>query len=456
MNYLIKNAQTIFQDSKLNSSTNANDIRISQGVITEIGTQLLPNTSQNERLINAKGCVVYPGFVNTHHHLAQSVLKGVPEGLNQDLGQWLAAVPYRFWPKIPPRLMYLSAKLGIYELIRSGATSCADHHYLYHANSSAEVEAALWQAASDMGIRFTLCRGGATQVGKHKGMSRLNLQPESIEQCLERMQDSLKHHDPSPLSMSRLCVAPTSLIHSASKHDLITLAQFARSNGLKLHSHLLEVEFDQQQALKNHQMSAIDYAHSCDWLGADVWFAHLVKADRQAIELLAQTNTGMSHCPTSNCRLGSGIAPAYAMDKAGINVSIGVDGSASSESGSMLQELNLAWLLQRAQHGAANVPLEQVVHWGTRNGAHSLGLKTGRLELGYAADLVIYDIEELRIASVHDQRLAPILCGEPTQVKYSFINGVPVIDKGLFTRFDPQELAAELKQEMRTFLATIE
>ncbi|MDB1124937.1 amidohydrolase family protein [Vibrio algarum] len=456
MGYLIKNADSVYLTNQGKTGHLSTDIRIREGIISEIGTNLRPSVNETESVIDASNCVIYPGFVNTHHHLAQSVLKGVPEGLNKGLGEWLAAVPYRFWPKIPPNLMYLSAKLGLYELIRSGTTTCADHHYLYHENTSDELEQAVWQAAEDMGVRFSLCRGSATATGNHKGMKSLNIQPESLDRVLDKMTITRsQQHDSSPYSMKKLCVAPTSLIHSAPQNDLIELSRFARKHKLKMHSHLLEVEFDQAQAKLNHQISAVEYAANSEWLGEDVWFAHLVKADQAAISILAETKTGMSHCPTSNCRLGSGISPAYQMDEKGMTVSMGVDGSASSESGSMLQELNLAWLLQRSQNGAERVTVDKVVQWGSENGAKILGLKTGKIEIGYAADLVLYRVDEPRVCTVHERLLAPVMCGEPMKVYHSFINGKPIITKGEFTQLDTEKLCSDLQQEMTKFLAQI-
>jgi cytosine/adenosine deaminase-related metal-dependent hydrolase len=448
MGYVIKNSEGILHSDVLFKG----DIRIRDGIITEIGPDL---PLQNDELINARGCVIYPGMVNTHHHLAQSVLKGVPEGLNKGLGEWLAAVPYRFWPKISPRLMYLAAKLGLYELQFSGATTCADHHYLYHLQSSFEVEEAVWQAAQDMGMRFVLCRGSATSIGSHKGVQSMQLNPETPDMVMQRMDRSLSFHDNDPLAMSRLCMAPTSLIHSCEPAHLKEFAQFARQNQLKMHSHLLEVSFDEQQAQSKYQMSAVDYAASCDWLGDDVWFAHLVHTDEDARRLLSSTQTSISHCPTSNCRLGSGIASALDMDSRGMTVTMGVDGSASSESGSMLQELNLAWLLQRSQHGAESITLNQVMKWGTQNGADLLGFKSGRVEIGYAADLVLYRIDSPRMAMVHSPEMAPLLCGEPAVIEYSFIQGRPVIAKQQSTVVDIHQLVNELREEMARLMASL-
>ncbi|NVK72133.1 MAG: amidohydrolase family protein [Oceanospirillaceae bacterium] len=428
------------------------DIRIHDGVIVAIAPTL--DRESDDELIDASHCVVYPGFVNTHHHLAQSILKGVPAGLNQGLGEWLASVPYRFWPRITPDVMYVAAKLGLYEQLRSGVTTCADHHYLYHANTSPELEDAVWRAAEDLGIRLVLCRGAATAQGSHKGMKDSGINPETLDLSLDRLDASYKrYHDASPFSMRRLVVAPTSLIHTSPAEDLRSYAQWARECNLLRHSHLLEVSFDEQMAQQNFGMSAIDYAAKCDWLGDDVWFAHLVQVDEHAIELLAQTQTRIAHCPTSNCRLGSGIAPVLAMENAGIPITLGVDGSASSENASMLQELNLAWLLHRTHSGPAATKVEQVLKWGTQNGAELLGVKTGQIAEGYAADLVLYSLDAPRFAGVHSLLEAPILCGEPVLIKHSFVNGKRVIENGHVLGVDEFELIREVKHAVQDLLA---
>lgn len=439
---LIQNLSTVF------GQPNATDVRINGNIIVEIGQRLAPNEA--DTLIDGSACIAYPGFVNTHHHLAQSVLKGIPAGLNQPLGQWLASVPYQYWPRIEPELMYHAAKLGLYELLRSGATTCADHHYLYHKDSTTELEDAVWQAAQDLGVRFTLCRGGANVIGSHKGLQDAGIEPESIHQTLERLEDTLStYHQSTPDAMRKLVVAPTSLVHSSTPEQLRILADFARHNKLKLHSHLLEVSFDQQQARERYKMDAIDYAEHCHWLGDDVWFAHLVKSDEKTIQRLAQTKTGIAHCPTSNCRLGSGVAPVIAMQKAGVPISLGVDGSASSESGSMLQEVNLTWLIHRAMNGADATTIEQTVQWASKGGAQILGYENlGELKVGDLADIVLYDTFGVRYCGSHSAELNPVLLGEPASVKYSFVDGKCVVDNGTIENLDEMDLIHNVRAQL--------
>ncbi|WP_288367687.1 amidohydrolase family protein [uncultured Marinobacter sp.] len=450
MDYLIKNtvaiASTEFPDAR--------DLRIRGGYITELGNALAPTPEDPETVIDASGCVAWPGLVNTHHHLAQSIMKGVPEGLNQDLGGWLGSVPYRFWPKVTPDLMYHAARLGLFELIRSGTTTCADHHYLYHSTTTPELEEAVWQAAEELGIRMVVCRGSATETGSHEGMIEHKIEPESVDQIIQRLEETRKkHHQTGPDAMKKLVVAPTSLIHSSSPEGLKAQAEWARANGLKMHSHLLEVTFDETQARKKYGQSAIDYAESCGWLGPDVWYAHLVHSDAHAIERLAATQTGISHCPTSNCRLGSGIAPVIRLAEAGAPISLGVDGSASAESGSMLQELNLTWLIHRAQNGPDATTLEQVLEWGSQSGADILGLyNTGSLAVGKAADLVLYDIDKPRFAGVHVPLMSPLMCGEPVHVKNSFIQGTRIVSDGCVAGLDETELTQSVRNSVAALL----
>lgn len=399
------------------------DVLVSGHRISMIAPRLTPAADAD--VLDARGLLVLPGLVNTHHHIAQSLLKAIPGSLNLGLNDWLGAVPYRYWPHYTPDCLYAAARIGFSELLAAGCTTCADHHYLYHRDTSAELEAALLQAAGEVGIRLVLCRGIATTTGSHRGMAAAKLQAEPLDLCLARIQDLIaRHHDASPAAMTRIAVAPTSLVHTCAEAHLPLLAEFARSQQLLMHSHLLEVAYDESVCRQQHGISAVDYAERNGWLGDDVWFAHLVQADAAGVAKLGATRTGLAHCPNSNARLGSGIAPVPALAAAGARISIGVDGSAAAECGSIVNELWLAWLLHRTVGGAAATDAGTVLHWATAGGAQLLGFDdAGVLAPGKLADLVLYSLDEPRFLGLWQPELAPVVCGEPIKAQHVMVNG---------------------------------
>lgn len=416
------------------------DVLISNTLIEKVEPNIEAESSMT--IIPANDCVLYPGLINTHHHLTQSLAKAVPAGINSGLGDWLGQVPYKLWPKLTPEIIYNCAVLGFYELIRSGATCCADHFYIYHRDVNLDIEAALYQAAKDVGIRFVHCRGGSTHLGSHSGNRSSNFIPETVDQFLDRLDETRKkHHDDAEDSMSKLVVAPTTIVHTSPSNDLVELARYARSHQLLMHTHMLEVPYDEEMAQQHYGMSAVDFAESVEWLGKDVWFAHCVQADSHAIEKLAATKTGVSHCPTSNCRLGSGIARIPQMHEKGVRVSIGVDGSASSESASMMNELMLTWLIHRSQNGSNATSVEQTLDWATLGGADILGYsQLGEIRAGALADFSIIDLNQPRFWGVWDKTQAPIVSGEPISVKAVFINGKRVFSNGELDNIDIHSL----------------
>ena len=423
------------------------DIRVSGNRITAVATRL--DASEQTRVIDASDYVVWPGLVNTHHHLAQSILKGMPAGIDSDLDHWLPAVPFAAWPHITPETLYVAARIGFSELLRSGCTTCADHHYLYSDDTTGELEAVLFQAAEEVGIRFVLCRGGATVSATHAGLTSALRKTERLDTCLSRMQDTLlAHHDPAEDAMTRLAVAPTSLVHSSTPDDLRVLADFARSNNLKMHSHLLEVARDEEVAQSTFGMSAIEYAESVNWLGPDVWFAHLVATDRDAIARLGATQTGIAHCPVSNARLGSGITNIPDMQRAGVQISIGVDGSASAESGSMVNELMQAWLVHRAAQGSHATDVDTVLQWGTQAGARLLGIEGGKLEVGQVADLTLFHKDEPRFMGVWEPYQGPLICGEPVRTYRVMVNGRWVVEDNQVLGLDYAQLRTDATREL--------
>ena len=433
----------------------ADSLLVIDGRIAAVGREL--QAPAGARVLDARQCVIWPGLVNTHHHLAQSLLKGVPASLHSGLGDWLAEVPYRFWAAFDPEILYTAAKVGLVETLESGVTTCADHHYLYHAHTSPELEDAVWRAADELGIRLVLCRGAATARGTHPGMTRAGFAPETTAQGVASLERSLaRYHQPGADARRRLVVAPTSLVRAAAPEDLKTLVAFARQHHLQLHSHLLEVSADDEVARAQYGCGALDYAERVGFVGRDVWFAHLVQADGEAVRRLAQSGTGMAHCTTSNCRLGSGVAPAPALAAAGGRVGLGVDGSASSESGSMLQELNLAWLLHRAVGGPEATRPAEVLNWATAGGAALLGLADlGRIECGCPADLAVFDLDTPRLAGVHDTLHAPLLCGEPCTARYVLVGGELRVQNGEVVGVDRAALAAQARAAVRQLVQRV-
>ena len=430
------------------------DIRIAGGRIAEMGADLMPRPG--ERVIDASDCIVYPGWINTHHHLFQNLLKAVPEGMNQDLQGWLASVPYPRLPLFTPELMRTAARLGMAELLLSGATTCADHHYLYHAGGGTESGDMLFDVADEFGMRFVLCRGGAIEsASSHPGFSKTALQPETLDQMLADI-ERLKHryHDDAPDAMRRVVVAPTTPTFSLPPALLVELARAARGMHLRMHTHLSETDNYVRFCRENYNCLPVEFVAEHEWLGPDVWFAHLVHLQPSEIRMLAQTGSGIAHCPVSNSRLGSGIAPVPQLAAAGVPVSLGVDGVASNESGSMTGEVNTAWLIHRAAQGASATTAEDVIHWATAGGARVLGLsEVGTLQVGQAADLVLYDINHPRFYGFHDPALAPVVAGEPIAVRTSIIGGRVVVDEGVVCGLDVARIRAEARQGVADLMA---
>ncbi len=429
------------------------DIRIRDGRIAEMAAGLQPRAG--ERVLDASGAVVYPGWVNTHHHLFQNLLKAVPEGINADLQEWLAAVPYPRLGRFTPELLRTAARLGMAELLLSGVTTCADHHFLYYAGTGRETGDVLFEVAAEFGMRFVLCRGGAIQsASAHPGFAKTGLEPEALDEMqsdIVRLKST--YHDQAGDAMRRVVVAPTTPTFSMPPDILREVARFARSEGLRLHSHLSETDNYVRFCREKYGQLPVEFVEEHEWLGPDVWFAHMVHARASEIETLARTGTGISHCPVSNARLGSGIAPVVQMAQAGVPISVGVDGVASNESGSMLGELNTAWLIHRANQGAAATRIEDVISWGSRGGSQVLGLgQVGTLEVGQAADLVVYDLDHPRFYGFHDLAVAPVAAGEPARVRYSLIQGSVVVDQGAIPGLDVQQLRAQAREAVARLL----
>lgn len=445
------------------------DIRIVGDTIDEIGA-LAPRPG--ETIVDATDCVIYPAWVNTHHHLFQSLLKGDTAGLDATLTPWLAATPYRFRALFDERRFRLAARIGLIELARSGCATVADHNYVYYPGMPFDSSAILFEEAEKLGLRFVLLRGGATQTRQLEADLPTALRPETLDAYvadIERL--AARYHDASPRAMRRVVMAPTTVLYSISPREMRETAAVARRLGLRMHSHLSETVGYQDSAYSMYGKSPVAFCGEHDWLGSDVWYAHLVKVDADEIALLAQTGTGVAHCPQSNGRLGSGICPVREMADAGVPVSIGVDGAASNEAADMISEVHMTWLAQRArlgmlaqpayrggsfEGGAGAASIAEVIHWGTAGGARVMGLdEVGKVAVGYAADIAVYRLDDPRYFGLHDPAIGPVASGGRPSVMALFSAGKRVVVDDLIEGVDIKELGGEARRVVRELLREV-
>lgn len=414
----------------------ATDVRVVDGVIAEVGAAIAPQAG--EAVIDAAGDVLLPGFVNTHHHLFQSVLKGVPAGLAAPLMPWLEAVPYTYGPHIDEEALTVAATLGLAELLLSGCTTVADHHYLFGSSLGFDPAPILFAAAESLGMRFVLLRGGATKTRAFAGPDDKPLPHEPLDTMLRSVQDTVHaFHDASPKAMRKVVFAPTTPFYSTTPDELREIARAARAMGIGLHSHLSETADYVRFAAEKFGARPVHWCAEHEWIGPDVSYAHMVHLDADEIRLCGETGTAIAHCPQSNARLGSGIAPVQALHEAGAVVSIGVDGAASNEAADMVSELHAAWLIHRADKGADAMDTDRLVRWATEGGARALGMHdVGAIAPGRQADLALYALDHPRYAGNHDPVSAPITAGGEARLRRVWVSGREVVRDGAIPGFD--------------------
>jgi len=426
MTTLVQNAKLVLtMDAGLSELKEA-DILIEDGVITGIGSGL----SGADEVIDARGCLVTPGLVNTHHHLYQTLTRAVPGGQDALLFGWLQTL-YPIWARFGPEEMFVSAQIGLAELALSGCTLSSDHLYLYPGGARLDDTIA---AAQEIGLRFHPTRG-AMSIGESDG----GLPPDTlVEREAAILEDCIRvidaHHDPREGAMVRVGVAPCSPF-SVSRDLMRDAARLARDKGVMLHTHLAENDQDVAYSLEKFGCRPGQYAEDLGWTGPDVWHAHCVKLDRQEIDLFARTRTGVSHCPCSNCRLGSGIAPVRAMRDAQVPVGLGVDGSASNDSGSLSAEARQAMLLQRVAGGADAMSAREALFIATRGGAEVLGRPDcGQIAIGKRADIALWNVTGIESAGSWDP--AALLLAGPTRVQTLLVEGRQVVRDGQIVTID--------------------
>ena len=435
---VIKNADLIISMDDARRVLNNYDIVISEGQIQKVAKNIRLNGL--EKVIDAAGCLVTPGLVNTHHHLFQSLTKAVPGGQNALLFGWLKTL-YPIWSRFGPEEIRISTILGLSELALSGCTMSSDHLYLFP--NGATLDDTIF-AAREVGLRFYPTRGSMS-IGESLG----GLPPDSL---VEKEQDIIndcirlidKFNDTSPASMIRIGLAPCSPF-SVTRELMRDTAVLARDKKVTLHTHLAENEEDIAYSLEKFGCRPGQYAEELGWTGKDVWHAHCVKLDKQEINLFSRSRTGVSHCPCSNCRLGSGIAPINEMLTSGVNVGLGVDGSASNDSGSLISEARQAMLLQRVSNGADAMSAMDALELATRGGADILGRpECGRIQVGARGDLAIWDISGIDSAGSWDP--AALLLAGPKKVKHLVVEGRIIVCDGNIVTVKMSEVLSETKR----------
>lgn len=399
------------------------------------GPDAVPETA--DAVIDLAGHVLVPGLINTHHHMYQSLTRAVPAAQDADLFGWLKAL-YPIWARLTPEMVRISTKTAMAELMLSGCTTSSDHLYLYP--NGCRLDDSI-EAADEIGLRFHAARG-AMSVGESAG----GLPPDAlVEDEAAILADTRRlietWHDPARFAMRRIVVAPCSPF-SVSEGLMRDAAVLARSYGVSLHTHLAENQDDVAYSRARFGRSPAEYAADLGWVGPDVWHAHCVKLDENGIRLFARTRTGVAHCPCSNMRLASGIAPVPRMRCEGVPVGLGVDGSASNDGGHLLGEARQAMLLARVGHGPAAMTAREALELATLGGARVLGRDDiGALKPGMAADCVAFDLRGLGLAgALHDPVAALVFCAPPG-VALSVINGRIMVRDGRLLTIDTGVLA---------------
>ncbi len=439
---LIKNADLLVtMDDNRREITNGG-LYCENGFLKNVGaTKELPETA--DEVVDLSGYIVLPGLVNTHHHFYQTLTRAVPAAQNANLFNWLKTL-YPIWARMNPEDVFISAKTAMVELALSGCTTASDHLYLFPNGSRLDDEIA---AGKEVGIRLHASRGSMS-LGESKG----GLPPDSVVDTEENiLRDSQRlietFHDPNPGSMLQIVLAPCSPF-SVTGDLMRESAKMARHYGVHLHTHLAETEDEQEFCLQKFGHRPVGYMQSVDWVGNDVWFAHSIYVNKEEINVYAHEGCGVAHCPSSNMRLASGIAPIREYMSAGIKVGLGVDGSASNDGSHLLAEARQAMLLSRLRSGLEGFSLSadkvpplmtgrQALELATRGGASVLGRKDiGSLEPGKCADFIAIKLDKLAYAgALHDPVAALIFCA-PQTIDFSFVQGRMIVKDGQMRTID--------------------
>jgi 8-oxoguanine deaminase len=441
---LVKNATLLVTMDPSRREIAGGGLFIRDGFLSKVGPMAeLPTTA--DEVLDLIGCIVLPGLVNTHHHFYQTLTRAIPAAQDANLFNWLKTL-YPIWARLTPEAISVSTKTALAELALSGCTTASDHLYLFPNGSRLDDEI---QAGLEMGLRLHASRGSMS-LGESAG----GLPPDSVVDSPEAiLKDSRRlietYHDPKPGAMTRIVLAPCSPF-SVSGDLMRESARMARAYGVSLHTHLAETQDEEAFTLEKFGHRPVDYMQTLDWVGGDVWFAHSVHVKADEIAVYKQTGCGVAHCPSSNMRLASGIAPVYEYMQAGIRLGLGVDGSASNDSSHMLAEARQAMLLARLRAGLSGASLSggeslplltarQALELATIGGASVLNRDDiGSLEPGKCADFIAIKLDRLEYAgALHDPVAALVFCA-PLTVDHSYVGGKAIVKEGHLTTLELQ------------------
>ncbi|MBQ7503421.1 8-oxoguanine deaminase [bacterium] len=438
---LIKNAAlaATFDDS-MRRIENC-DIFVRDNRIAAIGQKL--DIKEADKTIDASGMLVMPGMVNCHHHLYQTLTRNIPRVQEAELFPWLVNL-YEIWAALTPEALYWSTLTGLGELLLTGCTTSTDHFYLFPDHCPDNLFDQQIKAAKKIGIRFQPTRGSMSR-GKDQGGLPPTRVVQKEDKILEDCERVIKaYHDPDPLAMIKIALAPCSPF-SVTADLLKNTAEMARKYKVRCHTHLAETQDEDAYCLNVYGKRPYDLMESVGWTGDDIWFAHCVYLNEDEIKRAAETGTGISHCPASNMRLGSGIAPIPSMVDHNCAVGLGVDGSASNDASDMLGEVRQCMLLHRLRSGVDSMPAERALTLATRGGARVLGYKElGKLEVGAGADIIGISLKKLGYAgALSDPVAAVVFCGDSHIVDFSVVNGQQVVKDGKLCLMDEMEIFEE-------------
>lgn len=453
MKMLIRNAQAVITvDAEDRVLPNAN-ILIEDRVIRYIGTEPQPA----DQVIDASHCFVYPGLINTHHHLYQTFTRNLPQVQKMELFPWLVTL-YEIWRGLDEDCIYDSSLIGIGELMRYGCTTCMDHHYVFPKTGSEHFIDQQFRAADTLGVRFHATRGSMSR-GKSDG----GLPPDDLVQDVDTiLSDSerlvKKFHDTTQFSMHQVALAPCSPF-SVTTQLLKDSAVLARQLGVRLHTHLCETIDEENFTLQAVGMRPLEYMESCGWVGPDVWYAHGIHFNDDELKFLARTGTGVAHCPVSNMKLASGVCRVPDMLKLGVPIGLAVDGSASNDCSNLMAEIRAAYLLHRL-HASANAPTGyELLKMATMGSARLLGREKeiGSLEVGKAADLFMIDVDipDL-VGAKKDPACLLGTVGYSRPAKMVMVNGKVVVEDGQLLGIDEEAVRVHASGLVDTMLKKAE